>query len=451
MVVSTQAMNTRWRQLLCAERLGHRPPKTDTGRSPFLSDHDKIMFSGAFRRLAKKTQVHPFATNDLVHNRMTHSLEVACVGRSLAHRVGQRLQRLGYLPQTCQPSYLGDIVQASCLAHDIGNPPFGHTGESAIRGWFETSGSQVLCELNQQQQRDFLNFDGNAQGLRILINSEYHLNDGGMRLTYATLASFLKYPWLAHQARKNGKFGVQVAHHEQLHEIAQKTGMSPSDKGGYHRHPLVYLMEAADDFCYGVVDLEDGLLMGLVAWDDVFSLLSMVLSAKESNALHSQLKTIDDALKPALVRGQVIEAYINAGVEAFMTHHDAFVDGSVATDLVDLCSAPVAQSVHATKALAKERIFQHPQKLELEVGAFDIIAHLLDKLVPASLQWQQVDRWNALPKQSQMLLQLMGIRAEHRLASPYHALMSTVDFVSGMTDNHAVHLAKQLRGLSDYR
>ena len=190
-------MTMNWHQLLCAERLGHRPVKDEEGRSPFHSDHDKIIFSGAFRRLARKTQVHPLATNDHIHNRMTHSLEVACVGRTLGIRVGAALKAAGDLPAHIVPTDIGDIVQASCLAHDIGNPPFGHTGEEAIRNWFQKEGAFYLDTLTPAEQTDIRVFEGNAQGLRVLTTSEYYQYQEGMRLTYATLASSIKYPWCA--------------------------------------------------------------------------------------------------------------------------------------------------------------------------------------------------------------------------------------------------------------
>ncbi|MET0378613.1 MAG: dGTP triphosphohydrolase, partial [Spongiibacteraceae bacterium] len=191
----------QWEALLNSKRLGDRPAKQESGRNAFLRDHDKIIFSGAFRRLARKTQVHPLATNDHVHNRMTHSLEVSCVGRTLGIRVGEVLHQRGLLPHGIEDTDLGDIVQSACLAHDIGNPPFGHTGERAIRAWFQERGDKVLHGFDADQRADLEWFEGNAQGFRILTKSEYHQYEDGMRLTYATLATFLKYPWLSGVAR----------------------------------------------------------------------------------------------------------------------------------------------------------------------------------------------------------------------------------------------------------
>ena len=241
------------KSLLNTHRLGNKPAKQELGRSPFNSDHDKIIFSGAFRRLGKKTQVHPMATNDHIHNRLTHSLEVACVGRSLGIKVGQALMDKQRLPPGFLPTDLGDIVQSACLAHDIGNPPFGHTGEEAIRNWFEHDGKPYLAGLTADEQADFLHFEGNAQGLRVLTASEYHPYAGGMRLTYATLGAFIKYPWTAAPAsqglRPKPKYGVFQAEVDIFEEIAQAVNLTQQGEHWYSRHPLVYLMDAADDFC----------------------------------------------------------------------------------------------------------------------------------------------------------------------------------------------------------
>ena len=200
-----------WQTLLNRERLGktlHSPE--ELGRSPFHKDHARIIFSGAFRRLGRKTQVHPVSSNDHIHTRLTHSLEVSCVGRSLGMRVGETLRSA--LPDWCDPSDLGMVIQSACLAHDIGNPPFGHSGEDAIRNWFnQAAGRGWLDAMSETERNDFLNFEGNAQGFRVLTQLEYHQFDGGTRLTYATLGTYLKYPWTARHADSLGykkhKFG----------------------------------------------------------------------------------------------------------------------------------------------------------------------------------------------------------------------------------------------------
>src|SRR5690554_7324736 len=269
----SQIMN--WPQLLSAARFGEENKKRsgkEFGRTPFDKDYDRIIFSPAFRRLDRKTQVHPLVDNDLVHSRLTHSLEVGCVGRSLGTRVGHAIA--SRLPEGLNANDVGSLVQAACLAHDIGNPPFGHSGEDAICHWFRQA--QVrgwLDDMTEAQQQDFLNFEGNAQGFRVLTQLEYHQFDGGMRLTYATLGAFLKYPWTAQYASqglfKLNKFGCYQSELPLLESITSKLGLPQINPQRWARHPLVYLVEAADDICYGLIDLEDGVEMDLLDYSEV--------------------------------------------------------------------------------------------------------------------------------------------------------------------------------------
>lgn len=453
----------QWSALLNSKRLGDRPAKRESGRNAFLRDHDKIIFSGAFRRLARKTQVHPLATNDHVHNRMTHSLEVSCVGRTLGIRVGEALQQRGLLPAEIDDTDLGDIVQSACLAHDIGNPPFGHTGERAIRAWFQERGDKFLHGFDAHQRADLEWFEGNAQGFRILTKSEYHQYDDGMRLTYATLATFLKYPWLSGVARagktnRNDKYSAFSAEGEALREVCGATGLRQLDDNHFSRHPLAYLVEAADDFCYGIIDLEDGLEMDLLRWEEVRALLAPALSrnAETRYLLRSDLRP---GRKAALLRGQIIEFLIDAGVRAFVEHHDELLRGELTTDLISLCEAPARELVEGAKQLARTRVFEHPRKVELEIGAFQVIGTLLDHIVDAALAMSSGDRNNF---RHQRLIHLMGERSfPPELFEPepqwneverrYQCMMRAVDFLAGMTDNYATYLAKQFNGLAETR
>jgi len=454
-------MSMNWNQLLCAERLGQRAAKHEEGRSPFHSDHDKIIFSGAFRRLARKTQVHPMATNDHIHNRMTHSLEVACVGRTLGIRVGEALKDNGDLPEQFLPTDIGDIVQATCLAHDIGNPPFGHTGEDAIRNWFQKEGAEFLEVLTPSQQDDIRAFEGNAQGLRVLTTSEYHQYHEGMRLTYATLASSIKYPWCSsatvlNQRPKNNKYGVFQAELPYFHEIAKKTGLVLRGEDWYCRHPLVYLMEAADDFCYGIIDLEDGLEMGILQWSEIYELLRPVIEdSPQHDALERMLKKVNDGRKPALVRGKVIDAFINAGTQAFIAHQQDFLNGKVDGDLISLCDPKVKTAVQAAKDLAKQKIFNHSRRVELEIGAYSIIGTLLDTI--CSAVYASLGDPRQMTYKDNRVMALMGDNNFHPNVSKraenyqYLALMAVIDFISGMTDNYATNLAKQFNGMGESR
>lgn len=454
------AMN--WDRLVNTTRLGNRPTKTERGRSPFNSDHDKIIFSGAFRRLAKKTQVHPLATNDHVHNRLTHSLEVACVGRSLGIRVGEKLEAASKLPTGITATDIGDIIQSTCLAHDIGNPPFGHTGEAAIRSWFENDGFRFLAKLQPEEASDLKTFEGNAQGFRVLTSSEYHPYDGGMRLTYATLASFIKYPWTSLPAAsgkrpKSGKFGVFKSELSLFEEVAEAVGLIK--EGGddwYCRHPFVNLLEAADDFCYGILDLEDGLEMGILSWNQIYEILSPVLTEKVLSELQPELAKLRDGRKPPILRGKVIDAYVEAAANAFLKHENDFLNGAQ-IDLVSKCEGGVADAVKAAKNLAKTNIFTHPRKVELEIGSYSVIATLLEVMCNAALEFT-ADPTKCSFK-SKRVVDLIGPSTfdprmhthPDGLTPQYLALMRIIDFISGCTDHYATYLAKQFNGMGEAR
>lgn len=453
-----------WENLLNTKRLGNRASKVELGRSPFNSDHDKVIFSGSFRRLARKTQVHPLATNDHVHNRLTHSLEVASVGRTLAIRVGQALHAKGRLPDSMSATDIGDIVQTACLAHDIGNPPFGHTGEEAIKYWFQHADAlPFLADLNPIEICDLQNFEGNAQGLRVLTCSEFHPYDGGLRLTYASLGAFLKYPWtsvpaISEQRPKKNKYGVYQSEREAFHEVAGAVGLIPQ-KGDdwYCRHPLVHLMEVSDDFCYGLLDLEDGMDMGILKWDEVFEVFRPLLDPTKIDGLTRDLENYRPLRRPPLIRGKVISALVEDASAAFMAHEDQILRGEH-HELLPLCSEPVRTCVRDAKQLAKDKVFAHPRKVELEIGAYNTIATLLNVMCHAADELLATGR--ASNFRSSRVLDLIGPKTFHpSILDPdscpntprYLALMRVLDFVSGMTDNYATHLARQFSGMGEIR
>lgn len=452
------ACDPSWERLLSSSRLGNRSPKNEKWRSPFNSDHDKIIFSGAFRRLARKTQVHPHAKNDHIHNRLTHSLEVACVGRSLGVRVGHLLHDNNILPEHLVPTDIGDIVQAACLAHDIGNPPFGHTGEEAIRYWFQNDGAKYIDDLDPAQQCDFKQFEGNAQGLRVLTTSEYYPHEGGMRLTYATLASFIKYPWTSCSPTedlrpKRSKYGVFQSELGFFEEIAAAVGLSKRpEPGWYDRHPLVYLMEAADDFCYGLIDLEDGLQMGILSWDEIYQILSPLVEMDERRLFELDFQKVSEARRPSVIRGKIIEKCVDSAASAFQRYEKEIISGRH-PDLISLCDKEVRDYVSKAKDLARKKIFAHRRKVELELGAYNCIAALLNSLCESVCEVVLEGESGKISFRAQRVSELLG---KNTLASAalggkeqnqkYFALMRVMDFVSGMTDQYAAYLAKQLSG-----
>jgi dGTPase len=435
-----------WQTLLNQERLGKPLSSEEPGRSPFHKDHDRVIFSGAFRRLGRKTQVHPVTSNDHIHTRLTHSLEVSCVGRSLGMRVGEVLR--DELPAWCDPADLGMIVQSACLAHDIGNPPFGHSGEDAIRHWFQqAAGRGWLDEMSEIERSDFLNFEGNAQGFRVLTQLEYHQFDGGMRLTYATLGTYLKYPWSAQHAEAQGykkhKFSCYQSELPILQNVAQKLGLPQIAEHRWARHPLVYLMEAADDICYALIDLEDGLEMNLLDYPEVESLL-LGLVGDDLPETYRMLGPNDSRRrKLAILRGKAIEHLTNAAARAFVEQRDSLLAGTLRGDLVEHMHGPARYCVQQAKATAREKIFQDKRKTLHEIGAYTTLEILLNAFCGAALE-QHGGRTPSF--KHRRVLDLLGNNAPDPRRPLHHAFLRMIDFIAGMTDSYASEMALELTG-----
>lgn len=435
-----------WDQLLNAKRFGAGSElEQQESRTPFHKDHDRVVFSSSFRRLERKTQVHPLSDNDHIHSRLTHSLEVSCVGRSLGTQVGEMLE--SRLPSHVSPADLGAIVQAACLAHDIGNPPFGHTGEDAIRHWFRDSrNAGFLSGLTPEQIQDFQTFEGNAQGLRILTQLEYHRFDGGMRLTYATLGSFLKYPWDSgyQDPLKGEKFGVYQSELAFLNEIAEEVGLIKLDENRYCRHPLVYLMEAADDICYAIIDLEDGVEMNLLQYSEVEPLL-LDLIGNDVPSSYFETNAQDPARRRlAILRGKAIEIMVNAVAQAFVEQEAALLNGTLTGDLIALADPKVTACIRQAKSLAREKIFKDPKKALIEIGAYTTLGNLLESFLTTV---DEVLSGDQVSYKSQRILDLIGRHAPQANWDKYRSYLRVVDYISGMTDGYAVELAQAIRGL----
>ncbi len=438
-----------WHQLLNRERLGKTSNSTEElGRSPFHKDHDRIIFSGAFRRLGRKTQVHPVSSNDHIHTRLTHSLEVSCVGRSLGMRVAEMIRPA--LPQWCESSDLGMIVQSACLAHDIGNPPFGHSGEDAIRHWFQQAANNGwLDDMSEAERADFLNFEGNAQGFRVLTQLEYHQFDGGMRLTYATLGAFSKYPWSSKHASAQGykkhKFGSYQNELALLEQIANKLGIPKLDDEHWARHPLVYLVEAADDICYGLIDLEDGVEMDLLDYAEVEALL-LDLVGDDLPETYRLLGPKDSRRrKLAILRGKAIEHLTNAAARAFVEQQPALMAGTLEGDLVAHMHGPAKTCVLNAKALARDKIFNDKRKTLHEIGAYTTLEILLNAFCGAALEQHT---HGTLSFKNRRIFDLLGHAAPQPDWSLYKSFMRIIDFIGGMTDSYATEMAREMTGRS---
>ncbi len=435
-----------WTQLLSCERFGVTEAEGGLeSRTPFHKDHDRVVFSSSFRRLERKTQVHPLSQNDHVHSRLTHSMETSCVGRSLGTLVGERLG--GDLPAHLTPQDLGAIVQAACLAHDIGNPPFGHTGEDAIRQWFRDPVNRRFLEgLTAEQVKDLQTFEGNAQGFRILTQLEYHRFAGGMRLTYATLGAFLKYPWHSgfEDPRKGPKFGVYQAELPFLHQVANKLGLIPLGEGRYCRHPLVYLMEAADDICYAIIDLEDGIEMNLLQYDEVANLLLKMVGVDVPKT-YFEMNNEDPARRRlAILRGKAIDTMVKGVCDVFMAHQADIMAGQLEGDLISLANPELSECINEAKRLARNKIFNDPNKAIIEIGAYTTLGSLLEAFLTAA---NEVVTEKEITFRSQRILDLIGRHGPQPGWDLYRAYLRVVDYIAGMTDAYAVDLAQAIRGL----
>ena len=436
-----------WSRLLDLEPL-YRPDRKASPRRPaFDQDADRITFSAPFRRLANKTQVHPLYDHDHIHHRLIHSVETASVGRSLGLEVGYWLEQEGKIAKGGQTIVAG-LVHAACLAHDIGNPPFGHSGEAAIGAWFAERfdrGEGLFADRDACFAEEFEAFEGNAQGFRILTRLEMN-RPGGMRLTHGTLGAFIKYPVTARvrksiAVRDGGlkKFGVFESERAELETVAARTGLIAGDASAtwWRRHPLVLLVEAADDICYNILDLEDAFTTGDLGYGDVAPLLSDVagFSPKDDRG-------DTPAEKIAVLRAVAIHKAFEACSAAFAENYDAIMGGSFAGALVS--ASAQAENFAAIQNLANERIFTSPRKTELEVMGRNLVHRILDGILPvaealAAADWR-TDGLDGYPRQLQRAL---GMDLRHA-RDPYSALHALADYVSGMTDRYAVKIAEMI-------
>lgn len=445
----------QWEQLLSTRRFKvqdgvvcetHTPATMEGAaglRSDFHIDHDRVVFSSAFRRLGRKTQVHPLAPNDHTHNRLTHSVEVASVGRSLGNRVGAMMQAAGILPAGFTPFDIGGVVQVACLAHDIGNPPFGHTGEEALRDWFrDPRHTHLLAGLDAAERADIQTYEGNAHGLRMVASLEMYRGEGGMRLTSAALGALIKYPWTsdAPRAQARGKFNLYRTELPYFEQVAQELGLLPKGAREWTRHPLSYLMEAADDICYAILDLEDAVEIGIL---DVHEFERLFNHFGETERVW---QTHDIRQKCAMLRGIAIGRCVAEVAEKFMLHQDTLLTGSFqGKDLIDVCAPDIKQTLLAAKDLASHKVYRHRTKLVTELASYPCIATVLDVLVPA-VHTQVTQGTTALNARQSLALGLLPQPLPDDV-SLYQAYMRVLDYIGAMTDNYAANLAREISGV----
>ena len=435
-------MRPDWQRLLSPERAGAPAERESGARSPFQRDHDRILFSGAFRRLADKTQVFPLPYDDHVHSRLTHSLEVASIGRSLGTLVGSRLPaRSPAAPGGPDARDHGDCVAAACLAHDLGNPPFGHVGEDAIREFFDRE-RPFWDELTERQRRDLLAFEGNAQTLRIVTRLERPSSPGGLQLTHATLGALVKYPCSSLAAdrdsphrgtKKPGLFDGDV---DAWGGVADGLGLARTGPDCWARHPLALLTEAADDIAYLLLDLEDGLRLRHVP-DELFVACLRPLCEADPRcpALGATADYAERMERADLLRAIAVNTLVHDAADAFLAAHDAILDGSFPAALE--AGMRHRESLRTIQKVCVERCYRARDVLKMELAGAEAIQGLLSIFVGA-------------------LRDGASLRGEHmrrlyprlfQAAPPYERLLRLTDHVSGMTDHYAVRLYRELRGM----
>lgn len=442
-------MTMDWNRLICDKRFGledYHDPRRGV-RSDFQRDYDRLVFSSPFRRLQNKTQVFPLPGSIFVHNRLTHSIEVACVGRSLATEAAIVLrERHAGKPWTAKFDAIGEIVAAGCLAHDLGNPPFGHSGEKSISTFFsEGAGRELQSALTPGQWADLTHFEGNANAFRLLTHRFKGRRPGGFAMTYSTLASIVKYPYESVLAGKKSKFGFFTSEKEDFRRVADELGMLPrhSDDGAlrYARHPLVYLVEAADDICYEIMDIEDAHKLGLLATGEVIELLLAFFEPERRKRIIANMERVDDPNeKIGYLRSSVIGALVAACARTFTDNEEAILAGDFEGCLVEHIAEREREGYRACSALSWDKIYQTPDVVDLELAGTSIITFLMEKLVHAVL--------NPTLNYSRLLLSKVPQQYEVDAPTLYGKVQAVVDHVSGMTDVYALDLYRRLNGMS---
>jgi len=445
-----------WEKLLTDSRLGEKTQpkqKLQDGRSEFQKDFDRIVFSPAFRRLQDKTQVFPLPESDFVHTRLTHSLEVSCVGRSLGNLVGETIiKRYPLLNQRFTKFHFGEIVASACLAHDIGNPPFGHSGEDAIAEYFRSGNGQKFKSKIKDEKKwtDLIRYEGNAQGFRIITKLQNPKVKGGLNLTYSTLAAITKYPRESFINNRNKllqnkayrKYGFFQAEKDIFKEIADATRLDcVKNKKAYWwcRHPLAFLVEAADDICYRVMDLEDGFRLGLISFKETEELLRPLVSKQFLRNYRDK----NEKDRIGYLRAVAINELVNELAKVFLDEEKNILTGKFEDELISEIKR--ANALKRIKEISIAKIYKSRSVVEREVAGYEVLGGLLDTFI---------DSYNAayegkISSKNKSVFALLPSRIGEKIPDDlYLRLLRIIDFVSGMTDSFAVSLFRKIKGIS---
>jgi deoxyguanosinetriphosphate triphosphohydrolase, putative len=438
-----------WNLLLSNTRLGQEEYNATEkhSRTQFQRDYDRIIFSSPFRRMQNKTQVFPLPGSIFVHNRLTHSLEVASVGRSLGSMFIEKAENEGMDIGNPLFQEIGSVVSAACLAHDMGNPPFGHSGEDAISQFFKKNNSLDLeNKLTEGQWKDFVQFDGNANAFRLLSHQFAGRREGGFALTYTTLASIVKYPYESVLTSKP-KFGYFQSEKNIFDRIGNELGLIrlSADPLKFVRHPLVFLVEAADDICYQLMDLEDAHKLKIHSFEQTYSLL-MKFFDQETEAKHiTRIKETfnlvsDPNEQIAYLRASVIGKLVKQCVEVFWQKQEEILSGQFQTPLIDCVPQTSLEAMKEIKKVSVKNIYNDRSVVEIEISGYQIIGTLLEVFIEAIL--------NPNEGISRKMIQLIPTQFGREYESTYEKIQSVVDFVSGMTDLYALDLYRKIKGIN---
>lgn len=412
-------------------------------RSDFQRDYDRLIFSSPFRRLQNKTQVFPLPGSIFVHNRLTHSLEVSSVGRSLAHEIALRLKDK-YVDPVLHAGFdnIRDIVSAACLCHDLGNPPFGHSGEKTIGSYFsEGPGAGLRDRFTDRQWADFVNFEGNANSFRLLTHQFKGRRNGGMAMTYSTLASIVKYPYTSLHSGEKGKFGFFESEDAIFRRVASELGIPELEPGRFARHPLVYIMEAADDICYQIMDIEDAHKLKILTTNQVKSLFMSFFPPSQHDRMTRVADTLTDPNEQiAYLRSGVVGALVVNCAEVFMAHEAGMLEGSFNGNLIEDLPPELKTAYDACSETAWKKIYCAPMVIDIELAGHKIISHLMETLVEAVMNPQRT--------YSRLLLDMIPQQYDVAGSDDYSRIQSVLDHISGMTDVYALDLYRKLNGLS---
>lgn len=439
-----------WASLVNDKRFGledYHDPKKNLTRTDFRRDYDRLVFSSPFRRLQNKTQVFPLPGSIFVHNRLTHSMEVACVGKSMADNVALALsQKYSAMGEPIEHfNHLGDIVAAACLAHDLGNPPFGHSGEKAIGTFFsEGEGQRLKPMFTPEQWNDLTRFEGNANAFRVLTHQFKGRRKGGFAMTYSTLASIVKYPYESSLSTK-GKFGFFNTEMSDFEKVAQELGMlrlsAPGEPLRYARHPLVYIVEAADDICYEVMDMEDAHKLKILSTREVIDAFLAFFELERRDRMEEIMDAVDDPNeKIAYLRSCVVGALVEQCALTFIEHEEEILAGRFEGSLLGHIRELEREGYRKCSEISFAKIYRSAEVVDIELAGNRIITFLLERLVGAVLEPDL--------NYSRLLLSKVPGQYDVHAATQFGKIQAVLDHVSAMTDVYALDLYRKLNGMS---